>query len=324
MTTTQINNGATFNFETIKYAPVKTNSLGGKNVKILDPVTKEWLIISTPLMLSFGINDYVDPQTGVGNGKYELSQLFPNREYESEETRMFLENMKMFENKIKQDALKNSKEWFGKVHKSAEVVEALWTPMLKYSKNKDSGEYNLDNPPYIRSKVPRYDGKWNVEVFSEDGELIFPDDRNSSLTPLELFPPKKKCNIATVLLCGGIWFTNGKFTVTWELSQVVAQKPRERLLGQRKCLIHLKPSDIEKLKSQALEDENIEEEKVKKPAHLEEDSDNENAEEDDDGSKAQEPVEEVVVNAAEVVEAVSEAQSVDSKKKRIVKKKGTA
>lgn len=314
-----INNGSTFNFETIKYASVKTNNLGGKNVKILDPQTKEWLIISTPLMLSFGINDYVDPQTGIGNGKYEISQLFPNKEYENEETQMFLENMKNFENKIKQDALKNSKEWFGKVHKSAEVVEALWTPMLKYSKNKDSGEYNLDNPPYLRAKVPRYDGKWNIEVFSEDGELIFPDDRNSSLTPLDLFPVKKKCNVATVLLCGGIWFTNGKFTVTWELSQVVAQKPRERLLGQRKCLIQLKPAEVEILKNQ-VSTENFEEENVSSGISLavEEDSDNENVDEDD--VKVPEKVEEVV-STAQVVEMVSETQSIDSKKKKIVKKK---
>ena len=316
MNTNTIKEGSSFNFEAIRYASVKTNSLGGKNVKILDAETNEWLIISTPLMLSFGISDYVDPNTGVGNGKYELSQLFPNTEYATEETKMFLENIKNFENKIKHDALKNSKEWFGKVHKSAEVVEALWTPMLKYSKNKDSGEYNLEKPPYIRSKVPFYENKWKCEVYSEDGELLFPNDENANITPLDLFPSKKKCNIATVLVCGGIWFTNGKFTVTWELAQVITQKPRERVLGQRKCLINLKPAEQETLKNQSFEENNVEdvEEETniitstssRKTENNVEDSDNE---EDvvDEAPKAQ-------------VFVAEEAQTLD-KKKKIVKKK---
>ena len=79
-----VRDATTFDFETIKYGQPKVNNLGGKNVKILDPLTNQWLMISTPLMLSFGIGDYVDPQTGVGNGKYEISLLFPNKDYSKE------------------------------------------------------------------------------------------------------------------------------------------------------------------------------------------------------------------------------------------------
>jgi len=42
----------------------------------------------------------------------------------------FLKNMKDMEDKIKADALTYSKEWFGKKHPNAEVINALWTPML--------------------------------------------------------------------------------------------------------------------------------------------------------------------------------------------------
>lgn len=320
-----VNNGATFNFNDIKYASPKVNNMGGKNVKILDKYTNEWLTISTPVMLSFGINDYVDPQTGIGNGKYEISQLFPNSEYENEETKLFLENLKMFENKIKQDALKYSKEWFGKIHKSPEVVDALWTPMLKYSKDQNTGEYNLNKPPYIRSKVSNYDGKWNCEIYSEDNDILFPDEENSSLSPLDLFPPKKKCNIATVLLCGGIWFTNGKFTVTWELAQAVRKTPRERLLGKRKCLINLKTSDIETLKKENFDDDNEEINENKKKLSedsdvnkkLSEDSDNEEG--DDTTVKTQDNKDNVPVSAEEI-QTTTEPET---KKKKIIKKKST-
>jgi hypothetical protein len=296
--------GSTFSFENIKYATPKINNLGGKNVKILDAETNEWLIISTPLMLSFGVGDYVDPQTGVGNGKYELSQLFPNTEYATEETTAFLENLKNFENKIIRDALSNSKEWFGKVHKNVDVVEALWTPMLKYSKKPNT-------PPYIRSKVPYYDNNWKCEVYSEDEEILFPNPDNDKITPLDIFPSKKKCNIATVLVCGGIWFTNGKFTVTWEMSQAITQKPRERVLGQKKCLIHLNKNDKEKLKKDNFEE--LEEEVVlpiKKQIEIEV-SDNE---EEDNTVDKEEKIQDSSL-------ATEELSVTSDKKKKIYKKK---
>ena len=45
--------------------------------------------------------------------------------------------MQEFEQKIKNDAIVNSKEWLGKTKTEPAVVEALWNPMLKYPKNKE-------------------------------------------------------------------------------------------------------------------------------------------------------------------------------------------
>jgi hypothetical protein len=249
--TTAITSGSEYNFNNIRYANPRTVSQGGKNVKVIDKLTGEWLQITTPIMLSFGIGDYVDKNTGVGNGRFELSQLFPNADYKSPETESFLENLKIFEAKIKADALTNSKEWFGKLHRNADVVDALWTPMLKYKKDPNTGDYDLSSPPSLRSKVHKYDDVWKCEIFDEDGDLLFPNKKIPNQSVIDLLPTGKKANVAAVLTCGGIWFTNGKFTVTWELNQVVMQKPRERMLGKGKCLISLKSSDKEKMRKQA-------------------------------------------------------------------------
>jgi len=42
-----------------------------------------------------------------------MSLQFPSSEYKSDETEAFFNTMKDFENKIKQDALTHSKDWFG-------------------------------------------------------------------------------------------------------------------------------------------------------------------------------------------------------------------
>jgi len=230
--------GSNFNVANIKYSSPKANSSGGKSINILNKSTNTGLRISTPLMLTWGASDFE------GNSKYDLSLQFPNDDYKNEEVDSFLKNMIEFENKIKSDALLYSKDWFGKQHKSPDVVDALWTPMLKYCKNKNTGEYDITKPPSLRVKIPFWENVWKCEIYDEDGNKTFPNIDNPTTTPVDLL--QKGMNIATLLQCGGLWFANGKFGITWKLIQAVGQKPRASLTGQ--CFIKLKTGDKEKLK----------------------------------------------------------------------------
>jgi hypothetical protein len=239
--------GTTFNAQNILYSAPKANAQGGKSINILNPATKSGLRIAAPLLLTWGASDFTDPATGKGNGKYELSLQFPTADYKTDDAEAFLKNMVAFEEKIKADALTYSKEWFGKVHKNAEVVEALYTPMLKYSKNKETGESDLTKAPTLRVKIPMWEGVWKCEIYDEDENKLYPSLTNSTATPIEFL--QKGINVATLIQCGGLWFANGKFGVTWKLIQAVAQKPRGSLTGS--CFIKLKPSDKAKLKSGA-------------------------------------------------------------------------
>ena len=54
----------------------------------------------------------------------------------------------------------------------------------------------------------------------------------------------KLSNIACVIQCGGVWFANGKFGVTWRLVQAVV-KPQETFKG--KCHLFLTESEKEKM-----------------------------------------------------------------------------
>ena len=238
-------NGTEMNVENIAYSQPKVNSQGGKSVNVLRKDTKTWLSLSSPLMLTWGASDFVDEKTGKGNGKFEMSLQFPSDEYKNEDTDAFLKNMIALENKIKLDALTNSKDWFGKVHKNAEVVDALWTPMLKYPKNKMTGESDLTKAPTLRIKLPTWENVWKSEVYDVDENKLFPDSARPALTPLDFL--RKGVQLYAVVQCGGIWFANGKFGVTWKLVQAIVQKPRETLSG--KCLIKLKDTDRAKLQS---------------------------------------------------------------------------
>ena len=73
-----------FNCENIKYSSPKGNSAGGKAVNIYNKLTNSRLNISTPMILTWGASDFVDPKTGEGNGKYEMTLQFPTDEFNNE------------------------------------------------------------------------------------------------------------------------------------------------------------------------------------------------------------------------------------------------
>jgi hypothetical protein len=298
--------GTLFNSNIISYSAPKAGGSGGKSINIYNKNAKTGLRISTPLMLTWGASDFVDEKTGKGNGKYEMALQFPSAEYHTDETKAFLKNMQAFEGKIKADALENSKDWFGKVHKNSEVVDALYSPMLKYSKDKATGEPDLNKSPILKVKVECYDGVWKSEIYDEEGEALFPSQNK---TPLDFL--LKGINVAVIMQCGGLWFANGKFGVTWKLVQAVVQKPKNSITGT--CFIKLKAADKEKLKSSAPEPE--------EPTRLENmvPADSSVVEVEDSDEEEEEEEEEAPAPAP--APAPAAAPPVEEKKKKVVKKK---
>ena len=74
---------------------------------------------------------------------------------------------------------------------------------------------------------------------------LFPNSNKPELTPVDYL--HSGTQLATVIQCGGLWFANGKFGVTWKLIQAVVQKPRGSLTGT--CFINLNNSDKQKLQT---------------------------------------------------------------------------
>lgn len=240
MQTELIVNGHELTSEDFTYTAPRVLGTGGKSVGIVN-TQKKVLTLSTPLMTTWGLGDYE------GNQKYEFSLQFPNEEYNSEDVGSFLTNLKMLEDKIKDDAVANSMQWFGKKTMSKEVIDALWSPMLKYSKfpkdHENAGEFDYGRPPRLQVKVPCYDGIWKSELYDDNSQRLFPNVSEPTSTPLDFITKGSK--LATLIQCGGIWFANGKFGVTWKLVQAVI-KPRETLFGR--CHISLSSADKERIK----------------------------------------------------------------------------
>ena len=296
MTTKTILSGADFNPNSdIKYSKPKVDARGSKSIGILNAGSNSATYISTPLMLTWGVSDYE------GNERYDMSLQFPNGEYATKDTTNFMNNMIEFESKIKADAITNAKEWFGKAKMSEDAIEALWTPMVKYPKDKNTLEPDTSRAPTLKVKVPYWDGEWKTELYNVDQEAIFPDPNGGSATPKDLIA--KGTHVALVLQCGGLWFANGKFGVTWKLFQGVV-KPRATMRGT--CHIQLSSDDKEKIVKQSIPDED-EDDDYEGVSHEVDDSD------DDDDIKTE---------VASEIEAEPVPEPIKKKviKKKVVKK----
>jgi len=219
---------AAFNPQTsTKYAKPKVNTSGGKSIGVLNALSGTVLQISSPMMLTWGVNQFVDEKTG--KVTHDMALQFPNEEFYDETTRRFFANLQAFETKVKEDAILNSKEWLGKPKMSMETVDALFTPMLRYPKDKNTLETDFSRAPTFKIKLPCWEGVWkNIDLYDPDRRLIFPVAQNPSLAPGDFI--QKGSQVAVGVQCGGIWFAGGKFGVTWNLVQAIV-KPKMSFRG---------------------------------------------------------------------------------------------
>jgi hypothetical protein len=127
-------NSSEWNTAAVRYMQPKVNDRGGKSINIISTQSNRSLYVSTPLLMTWGISDFVD-EKGESDGKFSMSLAFPNETYATPATNEFLSKLKAFENQILDDAVKNSEAWFGE-EMSREVAKHTFFPFLKYSKDK--------------------------------------------------------------------------------------------------------------------------------------------------------------------------------------------
>jgi hypothetical protein len=246
--TDAIIDGTQINTNVFSYSAPKAHASGGKVVNLYNKNTRESLTISTPLLLTWGAQEGKDQQ-GNTTGKWTMSLQFPNSEYPNADGEAFLASMRALEAKVKADAMTYSKEWFGKTITSPDVMDEKFNVLLRHPKIKGTQEADVSKAPTLTVKIPCWSGSWKSEIYDEEGEPLYVNGKtNSHLSPLEFIKPKT--HVICLIQCGGLWFVNGKVSITWNLKQAIVQKPKNSMEGQ--CLLRPKAADKEKLKTMEL------------------------------------------------------------------------
>jgi hypothetical protein len=245
---TAIIDGTNIDTNVFSYSAPKANPTGGKVVNLYNKNFRESLTISTPLMLTWGAQEGMD-QAKNPTGKFTFALQFPNGDFRNDETDGFLKSIRALEAKIKADAMVYSKEWFGKEIKSADVMDEKFNVMLRHPKvEKGSAEMDYNKPPTLTVKIPCWKGVWQSEIYDEEGEPLFIKGKTGPhVTPLDFLKPKT--HVICLIQCGGLWFVNGKVSITWNLKQAIVQKPKTSAITEGVCFLKPKAADVQKLKT---------------------------------------------------------------------------
>jgi hypothetical protein len=240
--------GTNIDVSVFSYSAPKANPSGGKVVNLYNKNFRESLTISTPLMLTWGAQEGMD-QAKNPTGKFTMSLQFPNSEYSNADAEAFLSSIRTLESKVKADALTYSKEWFGKTITSSDVMDEKFNVMLRHpKKEKGSAEMDLSKPPTLTIKIPCWKGVWQSEIYDEEGTPLFLKGKSPAhVSPLDFLKPKT--HVICLIQCGGLWFVNGKVSITWNLKQAIVQKPKTSSIVEGTCFLRPKASDVARMKT---------------------------------------------------------------------------
>tara|TARA_X000000368_G_scaffold414212_2_gene403662 strand:+ start:441 stop:1367 length:927 start_codon:yes stop_codon:yes gene_type:complete len=281
-----------FDATKITYKAATTNKRGGKAVQI--QLNGQPLVLQIPLMLTWGLNERVDEDSG--RVSYDMALQFQPEKHTSIEK--FLSAMKTLEDKIKDDCVSHSKDWFGKKTMSREVVDVMMYPVLKYPKTKEAdGSYGDPDPtrdPTLKLKVPFWEGKFNVELYDMERKALYVPVKNKdevgvqgTKTPMDFIP--KGTSINGLIGCTGLWFAGGRCGVTWKLIQACVRPP-VRLVGTGTCHVEADSDDEELLDSLQKNDQSKDEDtSTQQPTFVDSDEEDEDEEEVDEPEPAPEP-----------------------------------
>lgn len=235
-----------------RYMQPRINDRGLKSITVISTQSNRSLYLSLPLMMCWGISDFVDEKTGESDGKYNISLQFPRDS--SPESEKAIQKLKEFENQLIEDAVKNSEAWFGR-KQTREITEFSYFPFLKYSKNKDTKMIDNTRPPTLRPKVPCFNGVWKVEIYDPKGEMLFPCENQPGITPIDFVP--KQSQVISVIQCGGVWVGGKGWGLTWKLVQCVV-KPQVMVTPFGRLHIKLSDSDIETMSAPVVQSKEVE------------------------------------------------------------------
>lgn len=206
------------NMNKLEYSDIKAMGTHGRQIYINYDGNMGINIITPKMRLPFGIGKF-EADNSV---KYSIDMSFDNMT-ENAKIKEFYDLIQAVDEKIISDAQNktNSLAWLRKKSVSEDVVKTLYTPSIKRSKDKETGEVNEKYPPTFKAKLPYYNDAFQLDAYKHDKTKIegnFADQITKGQYVTALIKPRQ------------IWFSGGKFGLSWAVVQLKLYESRE-LIG---------------------------------------------------------------------------------------------
>lgn len=141
-----------------------------------------------------------------GNKNYKVSLSFRGRETTPKIDR-FYKTIEAIDNLVIDTVHKNAGKWLKQATASREMIALLYTPSIRFSKDKEGNLKDL--PPTLQVALKQTNGAFNTVFYEKDGSEI------EGASPLTLL--KKNAEVYASVEATGIWIADKKFGLTWRL-----------------------------------------------------------------------------------------------------------
>ena len=203
---------SSFDVSKVSISQPKVLDSGGKMAYLNYGDGKRLLIQTPSLPAPFGMSVF----DKAGPPKYSVDLALAGYQDQAKPKALFTALQKLDEFMIDQ-GVKNSKAWF-KADMKREVVEAFYTPCVRFGKDKQGNQTSY--PPNLKIQLRRKrDGS--------DFECLFYDQKSKGdpdAQPLRGIPAEellvKRSEMTALIECTGVWFAGGKFGVSWKAVQI--------------------------------------------------------------------------------------------------------
>lgn len=204
----------------LKFSPPKTLSNQSKSVYVSYEGDK--LRIQTPILhLPYGVSDNEainkamkkpgDADAGMPK-KYDLSVSFRGME-DNPKVKELHDKMREIEARVVDEVFENRTTWLRDDYDGVKsFVAKLFTPIVKYDKNKETGKIENRYPPSMRIKVP-YDEKTDTFLFKSE------DMDSNELDFKSVMNRLKSARARLIIQFGGIWIAGGRYGCTWRVER---------------------------------------------------------------------------------------------------------
>ena len=204
------------NMSDVTFGDIKTMNTNGGKIVYLNYNGGNLNLQTPELRLPFDVSEFKDCE-GKGNDKYTMTCALDK--YDTDKSmKVFCEKLVEMDNKVKAYAKENSVAFFKKAKISDETIDELYNPIVKFSKDAETGEPNGKWPPNIKVKVAKRDGKFQCKMYdSKKTPFDINGETDSPSNITQLLAKDTRCKM--LIQCSGVWIINGKFGCTWKVVQ---------------------------------------------------------------------------------------------------------
>jgi hypothetical protein len=194
-----------FESSKVTFSEPKTLESGGKQAYI--NYSGGMFVMQTPVCrLPYGLSVF-DKQ---GPVKYSMDLSFDGYD-NNEKMKQFFDAMSALDNHMLDQAVVNTQKWFKK-NLSRDVLENLYTPCIKYAKDKDGNQKPY--PPTLKVQLRQKRDSSDFEV------QVYDDEKKPVVNPVMQELIVKGAQLKCLIQCTGVWFAGGKFGLSWKATQI--------------------------------------------------------------------------------------------------------